>query len=281
MLVAGAIAALLAIPVTIGRGTAAAAAADANTITLTAGEYTYKVSGKPKPGWVQLEFDNVGVEYHMAGMVALKPGVTVKQLKKALLSDDEDAGSDLVAGDGEVTPTPGILGPGQKAGNFFELKAGRYGLFCFIPAPDGTSHVEHGMVKVFDVKGSKSSFQPPTDGVIEVELSDSATTMPSTLPRSSTIKVTNEGATPRSLNLAKLMPGVTVEQADAYFDQLFEGAADGDDAPAVLTGGFEQLAPGQSTYLVLDLAAGSYGYANQDASGDDDVAPVLGSFTVS
>ena len=239
------------------------------------------MSGSPKPGWIELKFDNAGVEIHMVGMVALKNGVTAKQMKKALLSDDENAGANLVVGDGEVLPTPGLLGPGEKATNIMELKAGRYGLFCFIPAPDGKSHVEHGMVKVFDIKGSKSTFTPPADGVVELKLTETSATLPSTLPRSSTLKITNDAGGPRSLNFVRLIGGTTIQQADEYFGQLFEGEAPAGDPPATLVGGADGIAPGSTTYIQLTLDAGSYGYANEDSQSDDDPAPVLGGFTVS
>ena len=50
---------------------------------------------------------------------------------------------------------------------------------CFVPAAgDGQPHIAHGMVSVFDVKGSKSSFKPPQDGVADVTLSDTSITVP-------------------------------------------------------------------------------------------------------
>ena len=36
----------------------AAHAASTNTLNVAAGEYAYKLSGKPQPGWVQFNFDN-------------------------------------------------------------------------------------------------------------------------------------------------------------------------------------------------------------------------------
>ena len=79
-----------------GRGLGAGrGAATSNKLTITAGEYTYKVSGSPKPGNVEIEFNNPGVEYHMMGIAQVKPKTTVKQVKTALLSDDESAGDEI------------------------------------------------------------------------------------------------------------------------------------------------------------------------------------------
>jgi hypothetical protein len=259
----------------------AAGAAGANKLTVKAGEYTYKFSGSPKAGWTEIKFDNAGIESHMMGLVRLKQGVTVKQLKTALLSDDPDAGANLVVGTGDVSPQPGLLGPKQKMGILLQLPAGHYGVFCFIPAPDGAPHVAHGMVKVFDIAGGKSSLTPPKDGVIDVTLTDTAVTVPrDTLPRKGYVRVTNEGSEARTWNIAELEPGVTVEQADAYFDQFFQGTAPEGEPPAVLAGGVMGLKPNAVTYLVLDYAAGSYAYSNELSDADNDPNAVLGTFTV-
>ena len=46
----------------LATGEPAGAADSSNKLTVTAGEYTYEFSGAPKPGWVEVEFDNAGVE---------------------------------------------------------------------------------------------------------------------------------------------------------------------------------------------------------------------------
>lgn len=278
------VAAVLAVPFA-GGSPAAAATPGSNTLTITAGEYTYELSGRPKAGWVEVEFDNRGIEYHMAGLVRLKKNVNAKQLQKALLSEEEDAGDELVAGDGgEVAPWPGLLGPRQKMAMLVRLPAGRYGVFCFVPDPHGDTHVAHGMVKVFDVSKGRSSLRPPKDGVVDVMLTDTTVTVPGdSLPRRGYARVTNDGTTARNWNVAKLAQGVAVQEADGYFDQLFESdfqeTADGE-PPAVLVGGLWQLPAGASAYLVLDLSSGTYGYSNESAEGDVAVDALLGTFTV-
>ena len=219
-------------------------------MTVTAGEYTYKVTGAPKPGNVEIEFDNAGVEYHMMGIAQVKPKTTVKQVKTALLSDDDSAGDEFLVTD-QIAGTPNFLGPDQSTTTIANLPAGRYGLFCFIPAPDGKSHVEHGMVKVFDVKGSKSSFKPPTDGVAEVSITDAGITAPSSgLPAKSWVKVTNDTSVVRDLTLAEyLTPDATFETADAYFDAFFSSGPPEGDPPASINGGIAALAPGSSAYF--------------------------------
>ena len=170
--------------------------------------YAYSLKGSPQPGWVNIQFKNGGVENHMMAVVALKKGVTAAQLKKAAIAQDDAAFAKIAQGDGDVPGTPELLGPGQETATITQLKAGHYGIMCFVPAPDGSPHVAHGMVKTFDVTGSKSSYKPPQDGVADVTISDTAITVPAgAAPQHATIKVTNSGKEPHSFTLVKLEAG--------------------------------------------------------------------------
>ena len=254
---------------TLGVVAPSAGAAGSNSLTVKAGEYVYQLKGTPKAGWTQINFDNSGVEDHMMAVFKLKKGVTVAQLKKAFASNDDDAFGKLTAGGGDpsVYGTPAVVGPGQKTTTLTELTAGHYGIVCFLPTPDGTTHEAHGMVKVFDVSG-KSNLKPPTDGVADVTLSDSTITVPSgDAPKNLNVKVTNEGTTPHSFQLIQLNEGKTLAEAKTYFDTLLNsGTAEGD-APGVLVGGVSSVAPGGIAYVEWSLAAGHYGYLSTD--GDD------------
>jgi uncharacterized cupredoxin-like copper-binding protein len=278
-----ALAALVVVPAaTLGVSTGAAGAAASNKLTITAGEYVYKVSGAPKPGHVEIEFNNPGVEYHMMGIAQVKPKTTLKQVKAALLSDDESAGDKFLVDD-EIVGTPGFIGPDQSTSTIAELPVGRYALFCWIPAPDGAPHVEHGMVKVFDVRGPKSSYKPPTDGAAEVSITDAGITLPSSgLPANTWVKVTNDTSVPRGLTLGQyLAPDATFETADAYFDALFSeaGAPEGD-PPASINGGIEGLAPGSSAYIEVSLTnGGRYTFVSQNLEEEDDPNELHTDFT--
>jgi len=132
--------ALLIVPTTIGTAASSAGAAGSNTLTVKAGEYVYKLSGSPKAGWIQVNFDNAGVENHMMAVFELKPGVTAKQLKTAALSQDQSALGKIAAPNADpngVSGLPDLIGPGQKTTTLTELPAGHYGMLCFVPAPDG------------------------------------------------------------------------------------------------------------------------------------------------
>jgi hypothetical protein len=270
--------------VTAGLVTVAAPAAEAagsNSLNVKAGEYTYKLSGNPKAGWTQINFDNAGVEYHVFALVKLKNGVTTKQLKNAALSQQDGAFEAIADGDGTTGAQTGLLSPGEKTSVITKLAAGHYGALCYIPAPDGESHIAHGMVTTFDVSEGKSSLTPPKDGVVDVTLADDGITLPSSgLPKSGWAKVTNTTSVNRDLLLAKyLTPDATFESTDAYFDAYFGGQAQGD-PPAAINGGVDGLAPGGSAYFQLAFKSGRYVLVSQNQDVDDDPNEFHVDFTI-
>jgi len=262
--------------------TMSAGAQSSNKITVTAGEYFYKLSGSPKPGNVEIVFDNKGIEIHMVEMLQLKPSVTLKQLKQSLLSDDESAIEKLLAGSGNVAGAPELLSEGVATTNITNLKAGRYGMLCFVPAADGTPHIVHGMVKIVDVKGSKSTQKPPADGVVDITLGDSGVTLPSTgVPKSGWIKVTNEASVPRDLILAKYAGANTdFTSVNAEIDQFFgTGKWTSGSAPVVFNGGVGTLPPNGIGYVeVSSLPSGKW--VAVSTGGEDDAAPLHTDFTI-
>ena len=220
----------------------------------------------------------------MMAVVALKKGVTAAQLKKTALSNDNAAFAKIAQGDGNVYGLPEVLGPGQETGTWTELKAGHYGVMCFVPAPDGSPHFAHGMVKTFDVTGSKSSAKPPQDGVVDVTLTDTSIKVPAgDAPQHATIKVTNSGTAPHNFSIVKLEPGKTLDDAKAYFDTLFNtGTAPAGTPPATLVGGVGDILPGGIAYLDWNLKPGHYGYVSTDgdAPNDDYTKGMKGEFDV-
>jgi hypothetical protein len=246
--------------VTVGVSAAvapSAGAAGSNTLTVKAGEYTYKLSGSPKAGWTQINFQNDGNEYHMMAVFPLKKGVTVAQVKKAALSQDQNA-FDPIAGDGQVFGAPDLLGPGEKTTVITKLPAGHFAMLCFISAPDGAPHVAHGMIKVFDVATAKSSLTPPTDGLVAVTITDDAITLPASgMPAHGWAKVTNNATKPRSLDIARFLGNATFEEANNYFNEFFNsGKLPAGDPPAAIQGGAQSMPPGGTAYVQLDLKVG-------------------------
>jgi hypothetical protein len=262
---------LLVVPALLAVSAPAAGAGSSNSLTVKAGEYTYKLSGKPQAGWVTVNFDNTGIEDHMMAVVKLKKGVTAKQLKAAALSEDESAFAKIAQGDGQVYGTPELLSPGQETTTITKLAGGHYGVLCFVPAPDGSPHVAHGMAKVFDIATGKSGAKPPQDGVRDVTVSDTAITIPSNgIPRNGTLKVTNEGSAPHSFVLIRIESGKTFDAVYGYYTTFFETGKTEGTRPGVIVGGVATLAPSGMAYLDVSLEPGHYGYLSGEGDTPDD-----------
>jgi hypothetical protein len=245
-----------------------------------AGEYTYKLSGSPKAGWTQINFQNDGNEYHMMAVFSLKKGVTVAQIKTAAASQDQSA-FDPIAGKGQVFGAPDLLSPHEKTTVITKLAAGHYGILCFVPAPDGESHVAHGMVKTFDVSASKSSLTPPTDGLVAVTIADDAITLPTSgMPAHGWAKVTNNATEARSLDVARFLGNATFEEGNAYFNALFSDTPPTGDPPAALQGGAQSFPPGGVAYVQLDLKAGRNVLVSDTDDDQDNSKEIHTEFTV-
>jgi hypothetical protein len=139
------------------------------------------------------------------------------------------------------------------------------------------------MFKIFTVSG-KSNLTPPSDGVQDVTLSDTAITVPpGDAPKNVTLKITNDGTSPHSFTLLRLADGKTLDEVKAYYDTFFDsGKAPEGEPPGVLVGGVESLAPSAVAYLEWSLPAGNYAYASTDgdAPNDDYTKGLKGTFTI-
>ncbi len=284
-LVARASAALAVCIAAAGLGTVAAptaGAAGSNTLNVTAGEYTYKVKGSPKSGWTQINFENGGTEYHMLVIAPLKKGVTLKQVKTAATSDDQSA-FDQISGKGNVVSTPSFLGPGEKTTVITKLPAGNYALMCFFNAPDGQSHLAHGMAKLLDVSSTKSSLTPPKDGLVPVTVTDDAITLPTSgVPGHGWAKITNGSSATRDLTVGRyLTPNGTWDEANSYFNEYFQSGTLPEGAPpAAIQGGVSGIPAGGTGYLQLDLKPGRYVFVSDTDDDQDGSAQIHQDLTV-
>lgn len=263
-------------------------AASANALNITAGEYVYQLKGAPKPGLVTMNFTNAGTEYHMLAIAAVKAGTTAKQLKAALLSDDQTAADALIdtsIGDGGfVGGAPTLLGPKQKTTTTTALEPATYAMMCFLPAAsDGAPHIAHGMIKVLTIKGAKSTAKAPNTQAT-VTLNDDGIDFPLTNPgKNLSLKISNAGTTPHSFTLFKINPGKTPAEVKSYFDAKFNGENPAGDPPATIVGGMSAIAPGTSGYLQQTLTTGHYGYVStegDDPATDDSTRGLIGEFDV-
>lgn len=257
----------------------------ANTLTVdaidSATAMSFDISGAPHAGLVTITLKNKGKYAHEMGLARVKDGVTLDQVKTALMSTAPDAEAKAKAlqvdPDHEIS-APGIIGPGLSEQVTVPLVAGHYIVTCFLPGTDGTPHVAMGMIDEFTVVASNSSGEAPkTAGVIA--LTDSGITVPAGFGTGGTFEVRNTGAKPHDFSLAKLAGSPLLD----YFQCVgtsFSAGTPVDKCPGALEGGVGFLAPGATAYITITLPAGEYSYVSTQGDGADFQAGLSGALTV-
>ena len=121
-------------------------------------DYSFALDSPLVAGRHTIRVENAGVEPHDLAMMKLAPGKTIEDLQRWL--NPERARR---PGQSEDPPPPleslgilagGIAAIGSGMESFFEadFTPGEYVLFCMATAPDGRSHIEHGMIRQISVR---------------------------------------------------------------------------------------------------------------------------------
>lgn len=112
---------------------------------LTLYDYNFDFDKPLKAGRRTIQIKNTAKQFHEVFIVKL-PGNT----PVTAMLDWMTAG---MQGPPPVIPHGGIVGITAGQENFLtvDLEPGNYGLYCFLPAPDGQEHVRHGMLKQITV----------------------------------------------------------------------------------------------------------------------------------
>ena len=116
-------------------------------------DFSFALDSLVPAGRHTIRVENVGVEPHDLVMMKLAPGKTVADIVTAMNPERarraDQAGEPPPPLESLMTGAGGIaaIAPGMES--FFEadLSPGEYVLVCMATAPDGRSHIEHGMVK--------------------------------------------------------------------------------------------------------------------------------------
>ena len=107
---------------------------------LTAGEHTIRVS-------------NAGADAHDLVMMKLAPGITIDDVSRTMNPEgarrSASAGKPPVPFENLGVPVGGIaaIHPGMDVFFTITLSPGDYVFLCMATAPDGRSHIEHGMIQ--------------------------------------------------------------------------------------------------------------------------------------
>jgi hypothetical protein len=136
-------------------GPAAAPAAGA-VIRLV--DHGFSIESPLRAGRHTIRVENAGAEPHDVGLLKLAPGTTMEDVQvwlnpeRARRSDAEKGGEPPpLESIGSVAGGIAAIAPGMSV--YFEtsLTPGEYVLFCMVTAPDGRSHIEHGMIQQMKV----------------------------------------------------------------------------------------------------------------------------------
>ncbi len=217
-------------------------------IFIKATDFSFEVPKEVEGGLVTVTMENDGAELHHLQLARLRDGVTLDQVQKVLAEGPEEALFSLL----EWVGGPSIVSPGGRSQVVLHLPEGQYLFICFLPSPDGVPHFAKGMVVPLTVTAGRAERAEPQADV-SVTLTDFAFTMPAQVKAGKQIwKVTNKGAQPHEIPIARLMPGRTLQDA-LRFLQAPEGAP-----PFEYVGGLQAIDSGRTGWAVLDLPAGDY-----------------------
>jgi uncharacterized cupredoxin-like copper-binding protein len=118
-------------------------------------EFTYDQTAIASGGNIAFAIENIGEEAHELVLFRITTDAPFTDLLQS--EEEEPEGIEFLAA-GEVDP-----GESSAVVLSEPLGAGRYGIVCFFPSPDGTPHAFLGMVSEFNVGGA-GPITPPSTG---------------------------------------------------------------------------------------------------------------------
>ena len=120
--------------------TATAVAPNA-TITIQLEDYSFRISGPLGAGRHVFRVQNTGAEPHEIGLVRLAAAKTMQDFKAWMQNPRGPPPASSVGGIASMAPS-------ATASCFeAEVTSGEYLLLCFVTAPDGRPHTDHGMIQ--------------------------------------------------------------------------------------------------------------------------------------
>jgi uncharacterized cupredoxin-like copper-binding protein len=128
------------------QASAAAGSTSVQYIRVEGADYAFTVPASIKPGLTVFNLVNVGRDIHALTLLAMPPGHTMKQFLDAFKASGKTPAWAPVVGES------GTVKPGMEGFVAVRLKSGRYVLACYLPAADGRSHAELGMVQLVTAK---------------------------------------------------------------------------------------------------------------------------------
>jgi len=224
-------------------------AATVPQVTIIAKDFSFAMPDTLQAGLVHITLTNQGTQPHQAQLARLNNGVTQAQVLAAFKKGPE-AFLPLLSSYGGAN----AVDPGQSQEVILNIAQGQYIMLCFVSGPDHILHVIKGMYKFFTVIGPSNAnqvSQPQDNG--QVMLRDFSIVLPASIHVGlMMLHVTNQGSQPHEMDVLKLMPDKTMQDALAFLQQP------AGPPPFADAGGMGALNPGMSGWVKLNLASGHY-----------------------
>ena len=121
-------------------------------------DFGFSLDSSLTPGRRTIRVDNAGVEPHDLVMMKLAAGKTADDVRMALNPERarraDQAAQPAPSLESLGTPAGGIaaIAPGMQTFFEMDLTPGEYVMACMATAPDGRSHIEHGMIRQISVR---------------------------------------------------------------------------------------------------------------------------------
>lgn len=123
-------------------GAATSRAEPKTTIVVRLVDYAFEMSRPLTAGRHVIRAENIGSEPHEIGIAKLAPGKTAKDF--AVWAMKPHGPPPVV-----VSAASGVAALARNLDAYFtvDLTPGEYVIFCFVTAPDGRPHTDHGMIR--------------------------------------------------------------------------------------------------------------------------------------
>jgi hypothetical protein len=223
-------------------------------VTIIATDYAYEAPDTVPAGLNLFRIVNHGDQAHAATIVRLEAGKTLSDYIEAYREANRTRGARPAWAKFRGGPAAFTRGEGNAT---LYLEPGNYAWVCFVPGPDGVSHLlKHNQAHAFVVRprtGDTPAPSAPEPSASLRMLDYSFQLSPPLKAGRQVICVDNVGDDPHHVLLFKLAPGKTVQDFQAWLQNHMEG-----EAPSTYAGAMAELSTGAHAYLEVDLTAGEY-----------------------
>lgn len=223
-------------------------------VTITATDSTLEAPDTLPAGFIAARLVNHGTQPHAATLVRLDDGRNLPEYIAAYREANRTK-----------TPRPSWAtfhgGPAAMLSHgeghaILHLEPGDYAWVCFVPGPDGVSHlIAHQQAHAFVVRASDGTAAvPPPGATMSLRMVDFGYELGAALKAGrQLIRVENAGVEPHHTLVFKLLPGKTIDDFHAWIGNNMQG-----EEPAAFVSAMAEQSAGTEAWLDLDLTAGDY-----------------------